>query len=146
MHISFVLETLRCRKLVLHQLEKRTTEERYDWYEAKSLKWASMAVSSEYLTNMVDGLKLHSDVYYIEHPNLPCSYASSTNIWTNHKQTPQPIALNPKWLLPCQIWKQCDAVRCTISILEKNRWNSGSGVELRTSDYKDLGSNPVLRC
>ena len=31
MHISFVLETLRCRKLVLHQLEKCTTEETYDW-------------------------------------------------------------------------------------------------------------------
>ena len=31
MHISFVLETFRCRKLLLHQLEKRTTEERYVW-------------------------------------------------------------------------------------------------------------------
>ena len=50
MHISFVLETFRCRKLLLHQLEKRTTEKRYDWYEAKSLKRASMAVSSEALT------------------------------------------------------------------------------------------------
>ena len=36
---------------LLHQLEKRTTEERYDWYEAKSLKRASMSVSSENLTN-----------------------------------------------------------------------------------------------
>ena len=44
MHISLVLETFRCRKLLLHQLEKRTTEETYDWYEAKSLKRASMAV------------------------------------------------------------------------------------------------------
>ena len=53
-----VLETKRCRKLVLHQLEKRTTEERYDWFEAKSLKRASMSVSSENLTNMVDGSAL----------------------------------------------------------------------------------------
>ena len=53
MHISFVLETFRCRTLLLHQLEKRTTEERYDWYEAKSLKRASMAVSSENLTTLV---------------------------------------------------------------------------------------------
>ncbi|KAK2185449.1 hypothetical protein NP493_233g00020 [Ridgeia piscesae] len=54
MHISFVLETFKCRKSLLHQLEKRTTEERYDWYETKSHKRASMAVSSENLTNWVD--------------------------------------------------------------------------------------------
>ena len=63
------METLRCRKLVLHQLEKRTTEERYDWYEAKSLKRASMAVSSENLTNMVDGSMLRQSLVYKVYKN-----------------------------------------------------------------------------
>ena len=58
MHFSFGLVTLRYRKLALHQVEKCTTGERYDWYETKSLKRASMAVSLKKLTNMVDGSKL----------------------------------------------------------------------------------------
>ena len=40
--------------LMTVRLEKRTTEESYDWYEAKSSKRASMAVSPENLTNMVE--------------------------------------------------------------------------------------------
>ena len=69
MHISFVLETFRWRKLLLHQLEKRTTEERYDWYEAKSLKRTSMAVSSENLTNLVDGSTLRESFVYKVYKN-----------------------------------------------------------------------------
>ncbi|KAK2180937.1 hypothetical protein NP493_419g02009 [Ridgeia piscesae] len=69
MHISFVLETFRCRKLLLHQLEKRTTEERYDWYEAKSFKRASMAVSSENLTNWVDESTLRQSFVYKVYKN-----------------------------------------------------------------------------
>ena len=56
MHVSFFFEMLRCNKLALHQLEKCTTEESYDWYVAKSLKRASMAVSN--LTYRVDGSAL----------------------------------------------------------------------------------------
>ena len=64
MHISFVLEPFRCRKYLQRQLEKRTTEERYDWYEATSLKRASMAVSSENVTNWVDGSILRQSFAY----------------------------------------------------------------------------------
>ena len=64
MHISFVLETFIYRIVLLHQLEKCTTEERYDWYDAKSFKRASMAVSSENLTNWVDGSTLRQLFVY----------------------------------------------------------------------------------
>ena len=39
------------------------TGERYDWYEAKSLKTASMAVSSENLKNRVDISTLRQSLY-----------------------------------------------------------------------------------
>ena len=67
MHISVALETFRCRFFTA--LEERTTEERYDWYEAKSLKRASMAVSSENLTNLVDGSTLRQSFVYKVYKN-----------------------------------------------------------------------------
>ncbi|KAK2179742.1 hypothetical protein NP493_474g01026 [Ridgeia piscesae] len=45
------------------------TEERYDWYEAQSLKRASMAVSSENLTNWVDGSTLRQSFVYKVYTN-----------------------------------------------------------------------------
>ena len=37
-------------------------------------------------------------------------------------------------------------LRKTTFTAERSVEHSGSGVELRTLDYENLGSNPVLRC